>query len=478
MPKSNSPMNSKIKTRYFAQKSGTSMWLTRCMRAVLIGYAGINLAWAQNAVLAPASDPIDKLKNIPLNESSGSFLTVGGQIRDRYEDFQNYQFGSGPQDSNGYNLLRVLLNADLHLGQHARVFVEGISATEQGRNGGPRSSDVNRFDLFQGFVDFTYPINANSSVTFRGGRQVIIFGAQRLIGVSDFTNVRRTFDGVKGTWTTPANTLDVFYARPVQVLPYRPDKDVPGTSIAGIYDTWQLPGALEKAKTQWEIYALRTVRRTITFNQTTSGETRDTFGTRLSASPKPFDYDLEADYQAGKFNGQTTHAFSAAAIGGYTLENMLFAPRAFLGSDIASGGSRTNPGDTFDQLFPSGHDKFGIIDAIGWQNIIDVHPGLKLILLKNKPWLKQLTLLGQYRRFWRQNDQGAVYTSSGSILRNSGASRARDIGGEVDMEVNCQFDSRISAYAGYCHFSPGGFITATGPANDIHFGYSALTFTF
>jgi hypothetical protein len=63
----------------------------------------------------------------------------------------------------------------------------------------------------------------------------------------------------------------------------------------------------------------------------------------------------------------------------------MFTPRTFLGFDIASGGRRHNPGDAFDQLFPSGHDQFGIIDAIGRQNIIDVHPGFTLTLLENKP---------------------------------------------------------------------------------------------
>ena len=147
----------------------------------------------------------------------------------------------------------------------------------------------------------------------------------------------------------------------------------------------------------------------------------------------------------------------------------------FLGFDIASGGSRNNPGDAFDQLFPSGHDQFGTIDAIGRQNIIDVHPGFTLDLLENKPGAKQLTLLAQYRQFWRESNQDAVYTSSGSILRPSGGSSARGIGGEMDLQMNWQLDRHISAYAGYAHFFHGAFISDRGPANDIYF---ACTFTF
>jgi hypothetical protein len=423
---------------------------------------------------------LDSLKYIPLDERGGSYLTLGGQLRERYENFQNYTFGSGPQSPDGYNLLRAMTDADLHLGQYVRIFVEGLSAIEQGRVGGPRPSDVNAAAVYQAFLDVKIPLSSDTSLTLRAGRQVIVFGAQRLIGVSDFTDVRRTDDAIRATLTTPGNKLDLFYARPVRVRPYEFDDDVPGGNyFAGIYDTWDVPGAWAKAvKTKLEMYALYANRPSMTFNTTTAGEDRYTLGTRVTANPKPFDFDLEPDYQFGQFNGEATHSFSVAMIGGYTLEKTMFAPRTFVGFDIASGGSHNRPGDAFDQLFPSAHDQFGIIDAIGRQNIIDVHPGVTLNLLENKPGIHRLTLLTQYRQFWRESDQDAVYTSSGTILRASGGSDASAIGGEVDVQVNCQFNRYISAYTGYCHFFHGSFISETGSHNDIDFAYSALTFTF
>ena len=427
---------------------------------------------------AARTNAFDPIKYISLSDRGDSYITFGGQVRDRYEYFQNYLFGRGPQDQNGYNLLRAMANADLHLDPYVRVFAQGISATQQGRFGGPRASDADEIDLHQAFVDITLPFTADTSFTLRGGRQVIIFGAQRLIGVSDWTNARRTFDGVRGTLTTPGNTVDMFYARPVRVREYSSDDDVPDTFIAGVYDTWEVPGAWAKAKPKLEIYAFYVDRQSITFNQITAGEDRYTLGTRLTAYPKPFDFDLETDYQFGRFSGEETHAFAVAAMGGYTLKDAMFAPRTFLGFDIASGGRRNNPGDAFDQLFPSGHDQFGIIDAIGRQNIIDVHPGFTLTLLENKPGAQRLTLLTQYRQFWRESDQDAVYTSSGSILRAAGGSNASAIGGEIDLQVNWQLDRYISAYAGYCHFFHGSFVADTGPHSDIDFAYSALVFTF
>jgi Alginate export len=427
---------------------------------------------------AARTNTFDRVKYIPLGDRTNSYLSLGAQVRDRYEIFPNDLFGTEPVDKSGYNLVRVLAHADLHLGPVVRVFVQGINATVQGREGGPRPTDENELDLYEAFVDIKIPLAEKTSLTLRGGRQVIVFGAERLIGVSDWTNVRRNWDGVRGTLATEENTLDGFYARQVRVLPHEFDDDVPDTHLAGLYNTWKVPGALAKAKTKLDTYALYVNRGSITFNRTTAGENRYTLGSRISGKLEPFDFDLEAAYQIGRFNFKTTHSFAAVGIGGYTLTNATFTPRFFLGANIASGGQRDNPGNTFDQLFPSGHDRFGIIDAIGWQNIIDVHPGVILTLLENKPAVESLQLLVEYRQFWRESIQDAVYTSSGTVLRADGRSSARAIGGEIDLQVNWQLDRYLNFYAGYSRFFPGAFISETGPHNDVNFAYAAIIFRF
>ena len=110
---------------------------------------------------AARTNLFDPLKFIPLDERGDMYLTFGGQVRDRYENFQNYTFGSGPQTSGGYNLLRGMVDGDLHLGQYVRVFVEGLSATEQGRAGGPRASDVNDAAFYQAFLDLKIPFSSD-----------------------------------------------------------------------------------------------------------------------------------------------------------------------------------------------------------------------------------------------------------------------------------------------------------------------------
>src|SRR5436190_3834939 len=87
------------------------------------------------------SDFFDPIKYIPLTESGSAFLTLGGEIRERYEYFHNPLWGDAPHDRDGYLLQRYMLHADAHFGEPFRVFVQFKSDLETGRRGGPRPAD-------------------------------------------------------------------------------------------------------------------------------------------------------------------------------------------------------------------------------------------------------------------------------------------------------------------------------------------------
>src|SRR4051812_33096106 len=109
------------------------------------------------------TDLFDSIKYIPLGENS--YLSLGGQARYRYEFFNNFNFGAGPQDDDGYHLTRFLLHGDLHLGENFRLFVEGKSAMTDGRTGGPRASDADEADIQQAFGDVILPLAEKTSLT-------------------------------------------------------------------------------------------------------------------------------------------------------------------------------------------------------------------------------------------------------------------------------------------------------------------------
>ena len=96
----------------------------------------------------------DPLKYIPLNARGDWYLSLGGEIRERYERFHNPLWGQQPQSPGGFLLQRYLLFGDLHLGENVRIFSELMSDFENDRIGGPRPMiDQDQLDFTQFFVD-------------------------------------------------------------------------------------------------------------------------------------------------------------------------------------------------------------------------------------------------------------------------------------------------------------------------------------
>jgi hypothetical protein len=108
---------------------------------------------------------------MPLTTNGHWYLTFGGDIRERYEYYHNSLWGRGPQDDNGYLLQRYMVHADAHFGENFRIFTQFKSSLEDGRNGGPRSTDRDEFDSHQAFFDARVPWSAADSITLRVGRQ-------------------------------------------------------------------------------------------------------------------------------------------------------------------------------------------------------------------------------------------------------------------------------------------------------------------
>ena len=439
---------------------------------------------------AKRADLFDPIKYIPLNATGDWYLSLGGQARYRYESFNNNNFGAGPQDDDGYHLGRFLGHADLHLGEHLRGFFQIKSALEDGRVGGPRATDADEFDVQQAFVDLILPLplgRTGSTVTLRAGRQELLYGAQRLVGPLDWANARRTFEGGKAIFQfSKTHSLDVFWVRPVLVDKEESNDGDGDTGFAGIYDTLGLPSVFgADAKSKLELYGLVLNRTNAAWpTEGTGDEDRYTVGARFTTNPKPFDLDVEADYQFGKFRSGDVSAWAVAAEVGYTFAGATFSPRPFIGLDAASGDRNPGDGDlqTFNQLFPTGHPHLGYIDVVGRQNVIDLRGGFEITPLENKPWAKKVTLRTEYHQFWRESTSDALYNAAGTPLRGTGAAGAaagaREVGGELDLLLNWQIDRHTAAYFGYSHFFPGDFVRQTGPDGDIDFLYAALTYTF
>jgi hypothetical protein len=424
--------------------------------------------------LSGTDDFWDRLKFIPLTRDESVWLSLAGQVRERAEYFRHFLFGvSKPDDTDAYLLSRFRLSADLHITSYVRLFAEGKAsfALDRTLQGGRTNSFVDEFDLQNGFADIMIPLGEQADVTLRGGRQELLFGAQRLVGVSDFTNVRRTFDGGQGIIRIGDWTISPFWAELVVVDQYKFNKSTPDNRLFGIYST----GPLRFLPVNLDLYWLGADNAGVTINGTSGREFRQTLGARTwgKIGRTGLDFEVEAAGQFGTVGRRDIAAGMFTSVLGYSLPVPSLSPRVYLEFDYASGDGR--PGGnvgTFNQLYPTAHSYLGYIDYVGRQNIISPSAGVTLSPVRD------LTLSLQQYFFWRASDHDALYNKSGVVFRPGTGTTASYVGAEIDLLATYNFTRHLLGYVGYSRFFTGEFIRKTGPAQDSDFLYSAIQYTF
>ena len=412
-------------------------------------------------------DLSDRLKAIDMMCPPDVWVNVGGQLRARYETWDNQGFGTiAGQDD--WWLLRARLHVDLHVGRHVRVFAEGIWAEADGRDAGPRPVDENHGDFLNLFAEGRGAI-VGLEVGGWVGRHELLFTKQRLVGPLDWANTRRTFDGVGGWLKGRDWRLDAFWVRPVIVEADEGDESDERTELAGVH----LLRNVAKDRT-CEAYAYYLHRDTGTWFKTGREESRLTLGV-ASAGPigcSRFDYDTELAYQAGDWGAEAISAGMATLEVGWK-PGWRWQPRFAVGADYASGGHGPNDTlSTFNQLFPTGHLWFGWADLIGRQNLVAAR-----FTATAKP-IEKLTLRADVHQFWRASVDDAVYNAGGGVLRAAGFGSDREVATELDLQVKLALDRHVELEVGWSHVFAGAYIRQSGPSDDVDFGWAQVVFTF
>ena len=422
----------------------------------------------------------DRLKFIPFGEGERVWLTLAGQVRERTEYYDEFQFGnSQPAQSGGYLLSRVRFSADLHASKYFRVFAEAKSslASDRDLSGGDSASFVDKLDLQNGFADVMIPLGHPGTLTLRGGRQELLFGAQRLVGPSDWTNVRRTFQGGSGTAHVGSWHLTPFWAELVVGNTDKFDEASPDNKLYGVYASGDATKTVKA-----DLYWLSANNASTAFNGTSGHEKRQTLGGRLShnAPAHPgfqveaagLAFEVEAAGQFGTLGANDIRASMVSLNGGYMFDGRL-KPSLFGTMDFASGdGDVGGKVGTFNQLYPTNHTYLGAVDYVGRQNILSPAGGFTL-----QPMPRLVVGVTQFM-FWRASVRDNFYDNSGNVARLGSGTTARYIGTETDLLATYQFDRHVLGYASYNHFFPGDFIRATGPDRGSDYLYGALQFTF
>jgi hypothetical protein len=402
------------------------------------------------------------IKFIPLDQDEWAFLSLGGEVRQRYEYTHDPLFGADPQDEAGVWLQRFTLHGDLHLGPHLRVFGQLSSAIELGREDGPSPVDENELALQNAFVDLNLPLGPDVDLTLRGGRLELQLGSGRLVDVREGPNVRRTFDAARAIFALPGWRIDPLAARPRRPLPGVFDDEAnDDQALWGVYaasDEGRLPlGAIGLDYLGFDDDAA-------SFAQGTERERRHSIGARFHGQEGGWGWNWEAIYQLGRFGDGDISAWTIASETAFTFENGPWRPRVALSANIASGDGDPADADlgTFNPLFPRGN-YFSEAAVLGPRNFFNFHPFVTVG--PTEAW----SLTADMNFFWRLDTDDGVYAPAGQLIRGPSGSTERYVGSAVSLTSEYTLIENLSVTAIYTHFFAGDFIRATGPSEDIDF---------
>jgi hypothetical protein len=397
----------------------------------------------------------EPFKYVPLGEDA--YVTTGVELRVRNESYRENLWGGADAPNDGYQWIRFVPHADLHLGR-VRAFVQPIAAYAVGVAPSASPVDQTRVDLLQGFADVRLGEAATgdpngTGVTFRVGRQMIALGTERLVGTRYGPNVPLAFDGFRALASLGGATISLIAVRPVQAGPGTlDDRRSRAKSLWGAY----------ASRGGVDLYYLGYRNLTARFGGIEGRELRHSLGARFSGSRDGSHWNAEGVYQFGRFAGGAISAWTLALEGGHRFAQTRWSPDATLRFNIVSGDH--GPGDrhlgTFNALFPKGK-YFGELSPVGPVNIVSINPRVAASLGANV----SASLAGM--AYWRFSRADGIYDIPGNLVRAAGSATARFIGTEAEASVDWQATPELDLSGSLSAFAPGTFIRQTGPARTI-----------
>jgi len=405
-----------------------------------------------------------KLNNFP------KWATLDMLIRERGENQSSDGYVSG--NDAVYDLSRVWGGLEVRPARHFLAYLQFMDLHALGLPLHYVSANMrDSFDDRQAFLEFHA-----RNVKVIAGRQELRYGEERLVGITNWSNNSRTWDGFLGR-IGDKNRLDLFSTSVVAIHPESLDKHGAGLTFHGAVatiTTW-VPHTVLMPFVYVKALPL------VTSQQSIKGtETEVTPGVEASGKYRGgFYFETLGALQRGSYSNDSISAACGYAKAGYTAEQINWKPRLTGEYKYASGNpnktsSSTRIG-TFDQQYPGNHNAFGMTDLFGFENIkmerlhLDLAPAKQLALLIEQEWLQVATI------------HDSVYSGSASatVKAPTAGFHSDDIGREFDASGQYAFlRNDLTLNFGIARFSPGALMIANAHGADLTEGHFGLTYKF
>jgi hypothetical protein len=402
-----------------------------------------------------------RLSDIP------KWVTFDGQLRGRTENQTSDDYISG--NNQLYELTRIYGGMTIQPSEFLTGYIQFIDTHALGLPLKYTLANMrDTFDDRQAYLNFHV-----KQYSIIAGRQELKYGGERLVGISDWTNNSRTWDGFLGR-VGDKNRLDLFATSVVVVHPTSLDTHGAGLTFFGAVGTTR--GWVRHSMIQPFVY-VKALPRVKSRQGTFGTETEVTSGVEAAGQYRNgFDFDGLIAFQRGSYSNDSIDSSAGYIKAGYTAQTLFLKPR-FLGEyDYASGNTRQNLNEvnTFDQQYPSNHNAFGLTDLFGYQNIeeermnLDLTPAKHVTLLMQQEWLQVASRFDN------------IYSgSAGTVIAAPTAGlQSGDIGREFDASGKWVIHDYLVMNVGVGHFSPGTVMRDNAHGAPLTLAYFGLTYRF
>lgn len=324
------------------------------------------------------------------------------------------------------------------------------------------------WDLRQAYAELGDP--DKNLLALRVGRQEISLGGERLVGVSQWQNVGRTFDAARLLVHYKKLSLTAFSASVVVLRDGQIGSADAGNNLHGLYGSivnW-IPNSTLEPYLMWRLQPH--VRSEI---GPLSRLDMKVSGARWLGKIRAFDYNTSIVIETGSVGPDRVDAWAGHWLLGYSVSGSV---RLVAEYNYATGDGNPRDGrvNTFQLLYPTAHDRHGLSDQVGWRNI---HHIRETVEIKPSP---KWTFTPGYNAFWLADSRDALYNSQGLVVgpRVADGSAGRWVGQELDLATAYSLTRATQLGAGVGHIFPGTFLKRAAHGGGFTYPYLQISTRF